>query len=408
MQDELTLFELNQFIRRVVALNAPESIWITAEISQANLNKGHYYIDLVQKAEGNDEIIAQSYAVLWSKTYARIASTKTSDLRHILKQGLKVKLRVRVDFHEKYGLKLVIDDIDENFTYGNLALQRAKTIKRLQSEQLIEKNKSIPLPWILKKIAVLSSKTAAGLKDFITHLEDNEYGYAFDIQLFPIAVQGVNTEKTFLAELAKVDWKKFDAVCVIRGGGSKLDLAAFDSYAICSAIAKCAIPVITGIGHEIDETIADMVSNRSLKTPTAVASFILNRNLEVESRVVQMKQDVELLARKQVQSHQVALAQYRSELLGLTRHRLDSAQQTLEHIQQRLTIYSQNKIQQANIKLEQLAQTLSFLSIENTLKRGFTITHNAEGKIITDAKSLVKGDIIETQFHKGKQKSKVQ
>jgi len=392
MQDELTLFELNQFIRRIVALNAPESIWITAEISQANLNKGHYYIDLVQKSESTEEIIAQSYAVLWSKTYARIAGTKTSDLRHILKQGLKVKLRVRVDFHEKYGLKLVIDDIDEHFTYGNLALQRAKTIKRLQSEQLIDKNKSIPLPWILKKIAVLSSKTAAGLKDFMTHLEDNEYGYAFDIQLFPIAVQGVNTEKTFLTELAKVDWKQFDAVCVIRGGGSKLDLAAFDSYAICSAIAKCAIPVITGIGHEIDETIADMVSNRSLKTPTAVASFIINRNLEVESR----------------QSHEVALAQFRSELLGISRHRLESAQQALEHMQQSLVIYSQNKIQQANIKLKQLAQTLSFLSIENTLKRGFTLTYNSKGKQVVDGQSLNKGDIIETHFHKGKQKSKIQ
>ena len=408
MQDELTLYQLNQFIRRFVALNVPESLWITAEISQANLNKGHYYIDLVQKAEGNDEIIAQSYAVLWSKTFARINETKTSDLRQILKQGLKVKLRVKVDFHEKYGLKLVIDDIDEHFTYGNLALQRAKIIQRLQAEKLIDKNKATALPWILKKIAVLSSKTAAGLKDFMTHLESNEYGYAFDIQLFPIAVQGVNTEKTFIEQLAKVDWTKYDVVCVIRGGGSKLDLAAFDSYEICASIAKCAIPVITGIGHEIDETIADMVSHRALKTPTAVASFILNRNLEVESRVVQMNQEVNLLARKQLQQHELTIARIKSELQSLTKHRIESSGQILDNMQQQINIYTINKIQGVRLQLEQLAQTLSLLSIENTLKRGFTMTYDEDGKLIVDSKTLKKGDIIETQFYKGKLKSKIQ
>ncbi len=408
MQDDLTLYELNQFIRRFVALNVPESLWITAEISQANLNKGHYYIDLVQKAEGNDEIIAQSYAVLWAKTFARINETKTSDLRQILKQGLKVKLRVRVDFHEKYGLKLVVDDVDENFTYGNLALQRAKIIQRLQKEQLVDKNKSIPLPWILKKIAVLSSSTAAGLKDFMTHLEHNEYGYTFDIQLFQIAVQGVNTEMTFLDQLAKVDWTKYDVVCVIRGGGSKLDLAAFDSYAISAAIAKCALPVLTGIGHEIDETIADMVSHRSLKTPTAVASFILNRNLEVESRIVQMNQEVHLLARKQVQNHSLTMERIQSELISLTKHNLESAKQLLLNTKEQIDIYTKNKLQQASMQLEQLAQTVSLLSIENTLKRGFTITYTDKGKVVTDAKSLRKGDIVETQFYTGKQKSKIQ
>lgn len=408
MQDDLTLYELNQFIRRFVALNVPESLWITAEISQANLNKGHYYIDLVQKAEGNDEIIAQSYAVLWAKTFARINETKTCDLRQILKQGLKVKLRVRVDFHEKYGLKLVVDDVDENFTYGNLALQRAKIIQRLQKEQLVDKNKSIPLPWILKKIAVLSSSTAAGLKDFMTHLEHNEYGYTFDIQLFQIAVQGVNTEKTFLDQLAKVDWTKYDVVCVIRGGGSKLDLAAFDSYAISAAIAKCALPVLTGIGHEIDETIADMVSHRSLKTPTAVASFILNRNLEVESRIVQMNQEVHLLARKQVQNHSLTMERIQSELISLTKHNLESAKQLLLNTKEQIDIYTKNKLQQASMQLEQLAQTVSLLSIENTLKRGFTITYTDKGKVVTDAKSLRKGDIVETQFYTGKQKSKIQ
>ena len=351
MQNEITLYQLNQFIRRFVALNAPESMWVTAEISQVNVSKGHYYIDLVEKAEDGDEVIAQSYAVLWARTFTRINASKTSDLRSILKQGLKVKLRIKIDFHEKYGLKLVIDDIDENFTYGNLAIQRAKIIKRLQAEQLLEKNKVVPLPLLFKNIAVLSSETAAGLKDFYTHLNQNEYGYTFHTQLFPIAVQGIHTEETFLTQLAKVDWTKFDIICVIRGGGSKLDLAAFDSYAISVAIAKCAIPVLTGIGHEIDETIADMVSNTSLKTPTAVASFIINRNLEFESNIVQMNQEINLLARKQVQRSTILLTSIKSEVKALSQHKIAVANQTLHYIQQQLQTYTQNKLKGASALL---------------------------------------------------------
>ena len=218
----------------------------------------------------------------------------------------------------------------------------------------------------------------------------------------------MNTEKTFIEQLAKVDWTKYDVVCVIRGGGSKLDLAAFDSYEICASIAKCAIPVITGIGHEIDETIADMVSHRALKTPTAVASFILNRNLEVESRVVQMNQEVNLLARKQLQQHELTIARIKSELQSLTKHRIESAGQILDNMQQQINIYTINKIQGVRLQLEQLAQTLSLLSIENTLKRGFTMTYDEDGKLIVDSKTLKKGDIIETQFYKGKLKSKIQ
>ena len=408
MREELTLFELNEFIRRFVALNVPDAIWITAEISQANLNRGHYYIDLVQKSEQTQEIIAKSYAVLWAKTLGTIAATKSSNITHILKEGLKVKLRVRVDFHEKYGLKLVIDDIDENYTYGNLALERAKIIKRLQAEQLMDKNSQLALPKMIKRIAVLSSKTAAGLKDFVTHLRSNEYGYTFHLELFEIAVQGANVEPNFLDQLSKIDWTSFDLISVIRGGGSKLDLAAFDSYAICKAIANCPTPILTGIGHEIDETIADMVSHSSLKTPTALASFIIDRNLVFENGLLLLNQEIEDITTRKIHQEKMSLQKSASEIEMHTKQTLTSAHQKLSDIEEGITYLSKNKLKMAGLQIQQWVQTVHFLSIENTLQRGFTVTRNTEGEAVYESRHLKKGDIITTQFHKGEHKSKIQ
>jgi len=408
MKEEYTLYELNQFIRRFVSLNVPESIWITAEISQANLNKGNYYIDLVQKSHSSEEIVAQSYAVLWSKTLSRIAAGKSSDLKQILKQGLKVRLRIRVDFHEKYGLKLVIEDIDENFTYGNLALQRAKIIKQLQDNQFMAKNSTTQLPLMIKKVAVLSSKTAAGFKDFVMHLQGNEYGYTYHVQLFPIRVQGVNVESEFISQINKVDWTKYDLIAVIRGGGSKLDLAGFDSYAICEAIANCPIPVLTGIGHEIDETVADMVSHMSLKTPTAVANFIVNRNLELESNLIKMTQEIGQNAKSYLRNAHINLQRSTTELKSIAQFKLESANLFLISYDQQLQMVAKHKLSKAKDKLSQWDQTISFLSLENTLKRGFSLTYTEDGKIAVDTNQVNKGDVIKTKLSKGTIKSKVQ
>lgn len=407
MREELTLFELNEFIKRFVALNVPDAIWITAEISQANPSRGHYYIDLIQKSEGSNEVVAQSYAVLWANTLGKIAPTKTSNITQILKQGLKVKLRVRVTFHEKYGLKLVIEDIDENYTYGNLALERAKIIKRLQAEKLLEKNRLLSLPNMIKRIAVLSSATAAGFKDFTTHLNSNEYGYTFGLELFPMAMQGQNTERDFLQQINKIDWKAFDLIAVIRGGGSKIDLAAFDSYEICKAIANCPTPVLVGIGHEIDETIADMVSNTSLKTPTAVANFIIDRNLELESHLVQMNDQIGKLANQLIQRQKLFLQSTKSEIPLLAKQTISHASHRLAEVKSQVAYLASNKYKMAKLQLDHWQQTIHFLSIENTLGRGFTLTRDAKGRAIIDGDKLKKGEIITTQFHKGEQKSTI-
>ena len=408
MREELTLFELNEFIKRFVALNVPDAIWITAEISQANPSRGHYYIDLIQKSEGSQEIVAQSYAVLWANTLGKIAPTKTSNITQILKQGLKVKLRVSVTFHEKYGLKLVIEDIDENYTYGNLALERAKIIKRLQAEKLLEKNSLLSLPKMIKRIAVLSSATAAGFKDFTTHLHANEYGYTFGLELFPMAMQGRNTERDFLEQIRNIDWKDFDMITVIRGGGSKIDLAAFDSYEICKAIANCPTPVLVGIGHEIDETIADMVSHTSLKTPTAVANFIIDTNLELESRLVQMNQEIGSYATRLIQEEKIFLQRTKSEIPLLAKQTIENAKHWIDEAKSRVGYLAADKLKIAKMQLIHWQQTVHFLSIENTLSRGFTVTRDADGKAISNGNKLKNGDIITTQFQKGKQKSRIE
>lgn len=408
MREELTLFELNEFIRRFVALNVPDALWITAEISQANVSRGHRYIDLIQKSEETQQIIAQSYAVLWSQSLDKIASSKSSNITQILKEGLKVKLRVRVDFHEKYGLKLIIEDIDENYTYGNLALERAKIIKRLQAEQLMDKNSQLRLPKLIKRIAVLSSRTAAGFKDFVTHLNANEYGYTFGIELFPIAVQGINVERDFLAQIKNIDWTSFDLLAIIRGGGSKIDLAAFDSYAICKAIAEFPMPVLTGIGHEIDETIADMLSHTSLKTPTAVAAYIIDRNIEFESNVVLLNQKIGELAVRIIQKEKLAIQNLSAGLNIHVRQSISHADHHLAEVGEKIHFLSKAKIKATHMQLQHWEQTIQFLSIENTLRRGFTITRDSTGKVIEQARSLKKGDIISTQFKTGEHKSKIQ
>ena len=265
--NQLSLFELNEYVRQVIALNFAEAIWVSAELAQVNVSKGHYWIDIIEKSELTGEIIAQSSAVLWQREYRRIKAKMPLQIEGILQQGRQVLLKVSVEFSERYGYKLIVQDIDPAFTLGKLELERQATINTLVKANLIQKNKQLPRPPVLQRIAVISSENAAGYHDFCAQIDNNPYGYAFDYQLFKAAMQGVQTEYEVLAQLARIQEKKdkFEAVIIIRGGGAKLDLAAFDSLEIAKAVANFPLPVFAGIGHEIDETVLDLVAHLSLK-----------------------------------------------------------------------------------------------------------------------------------------------
>lgn len=279
-----SLFQLCQSIANVLKkATGSRRFWVSCEIVRVNERRGHRYIELVDM-DGENEM-ARISAVLWATTWKNLLAQHGSDLNSILESGKKVLLECSVDFHEVYGLKLQIYNIDPLYTIGDLESKKRATLEKIQKEKLLKKNSNLHLPPVIKHIAIISSEQAAGYEDFVNHITLNTYGYGFTLMLFEAAVQGVNAEQEICSAIARAQDHDVDAIVLIRGGGSRLDLEIFNSYSIAVAIAECRIPVISGIGHESDETVADLVAHTRQKTPTAVAHFIIEINMNYESRM---------------------------------------------------------------------------------------------------------------------------
>lgn len=279
MQQAISLLALNQLIKDTLDLQLEPAYWVIAEIAELNqARQGHAYLDLVEK-QGN-QIVAKIRANIWAYTFRGIAAKFKTITGQDLKTGMKVLAQVNVTFHEIYGISLNVKDIDPNFTLGERARIRQEIIDKLTAEGMMELNKRLALPEVPQKIAVISSATAAGYGDFINQIENNRFGYRMHHKLYQATLQGVDAPATMIKALDDVIkdnfTKAFDAVVLIRGGGSQLDLDCFDDYQLAVRIASCPIPVITGIGHERDETIADLVAHTKMKTPTATAEFLLS------------------------------------------------------------------------------------------------------------------------------------
>ncbi len=283
------LSDLMALVQGVLLSSFDQTYWVTAEI--ANISKasgrGHLYFELVEKDQ--DMLVAKTRATLWGGMKSRqILDHFESVSRQQLKVGMKILIQVRVTFHQVYGFNLQILDIDATYSLGEMERQKQATIQRLEEEGLLDFNKQFVLPSVLQKIAVISSEEAAGFQDFQHQLENNEWGYAFDIRLFPALMQGEQSPQSIIKALAAIHEcpETFDAICVLRGGGSNIDLACFNDYTLCAALAESALPVLSGIGHERDTSIVDMVAHTRLKTPTAVAEFILSHNLSFETKIL--------------------------------------------------------------------------------------------------------------------------
>lgn len=380
---QYTLLQLNEFIRQVLLLNLPNAFWIKAEVTQANESRGHYYLDLIQKAEDSDTIVAQSQAILWQKDYRRLRRKIGKPLDYLLKEGVEVLLHAKVDFHERYGFKLLIQNIDPAYTLGQLELKRQETIQKLEKLYLLNKNKAKKLPLVLQRIAVISSENAAGLQDYQAQITNNPYAYHFKNVLFPAAVQGVFVERDILRQLIKISQQQnqFDAVIIIRGGGAKLDLAAFDSFVLCKTVAQFPLPVLTGIGHDIDETVLDMVAHTALKTPTAVADFIINRALHFESEIQEKGFKIKQLAQQLIQQQQLQLQQHQQFIQYQTQLQVQSAHQLLNYIEQEIPKLIQQTFKRETQNLERLEKMVTLLSPEMALQRGFSITMQ-NGRVI--------------------------
>jgi exodeoxyribonuclease VII large subunit len=396
-----SLHELNEFLRRVVALNFNESIWVTAEIGQINESRSHRFLSLLEK-EGED-VIAELSAVIWATDFRRIKRLLGANTEGVLSDGSEVRLRGRLDFHERYGLKFVIEDVDPTFTLGKMELERQELIASLEAEGLLRLNAQHPLPLVLQRLAVISSETAAGWEDFRSHIEENDYAYQFDISFFAAAMQGIFVEKEVMRQLTAIEKRKadFDAVVIIRGGGAKLDLAAFDSAALCRAIADFPLPVLTGIGHEIDSTVADLVAHTSLKTPTAVADFLLSHNVLFESRIFELGNTLRFYAQNRLNTEGAYLTRAESVLTFPTQFLLKNEHQKLDELSRMLVVAPTQILKYEEMKIDNALKIMDLMSVESTLKRGFSITRRADGSILTHTEGVEKGTLLETELMDG-------
>jgi len=373
-----SLYELNEYIRRVISLNFSEPVWVQCEIFQVNVSRGHYYIQLVQKDGEEDQVMARADAVLWQRQYRTLKRELGPVLDDVLREGLEVLLLVRVNYDERYGLQYHIEQIDPAFSLGKLEAIRQETIRQLQAEGLMEKNASLRLPAVIQRIAVLSSPEAAGLKDFLDQLQGNPFGYRFSVGLFSAAVQGQNVGPEMIGRLREIEAisHRFDCVALLRGGGSRLDLAAFDQAALCRKVAQCPLPVFTGIGHETDETVTDLVAHTSLKTPTAVAEYIIAHNARFEGEILQTGGRI----------GQTALLQIRDQKLPL--------------IAQQLQSQVRFRFQQESQQLDLLASQCSLLDPQRALERGYAYI-TREGKAISSVRDLHPGDEVGIHLRDG-------
>ena len=449
----VTLLDLNRRIREVVEQNFSDTFWVVAEISEMKVNaRGHCYLELIEKAPDSDQPSARARAMIWAYTFRILRPYFETTTGRPLSAGIKVLVEAEVTFHEVYGLSLNIRDIDPAYTLGEMAVKRKEIIERLRREGILEMNKQLPFPLVPQRIAIISSETAAGYQDFVHQLLTHPARYHFELELFPAMMQGKEAGDTIVAALERIyaREKAFDVVAIIRGGGSQADLSSFDNYRLAQHIAQFPLPVLTGIGHEKDETVADLVAFAGLKTPTAVAEFILDRISSFEEKLLSLAAGISLRSKETLTAHRQRLQKegwhlketvrslltgqqrkmdgilretvYQTKtLLAQERHRLHqrtlaTRRETtllLAQRRQELTTFRLSLLNESNRtitryrhQLELFKQSLVHLDPGNILKRGYSITR-LQGKAIRKSDQIKAGDILVTQLYQGRVTSKV-
>ena len=437
MRKSLTLYELNALVRDTLALQMPDEYWVEAELSEAREVRGHCYMELIQKDDRSNTPVAKASAKCWASTWQLVKPHFMRVTGQQVHAGMKVLLKVYAQFHESYGFSWIVTDIDPTYTLGDMARKRLEIIRQLKEEGVFELQKELRLPMFCQRIAVISSANAAGYGDFVNQLESNEYGFRFHTQLFPAIMQGEGVEQSVIAALNKIFERlekedsslftlhsslNFDCVVIIRGGGATSDLSGFDTLALAEHVANFPIPIITGIGHERDESVLDMVSHTRVKTPTAAAAFLISHLKGVLDAIEDAEQSIVLKVRQQMEMEKIRLLHLSQQIPSLytmvksrQETRLDRLQSSLQlsvsrrlqDERHRLDILSHNlppiaerKLLQEHHRLDLLREKLEALNPELLLRRGYSITLNA-GKIVKDASLLHPGDLIETRLQKG-------
>ena len=389
------LNELTDFIRRVFALNLPRAVWVAAEIGQVSVSRDNVWLTLVQKSPDESSILAQLDGVIWKRQLTKLQRTHgVKLLKDLLQNGMSVRLKVVTSFHQRYGLRLVVEDLDPGHTLGSLEQRRRRTLDRLSTEGLLGKNGGLPLSPTPLRLAVISSTAAAGLADFRDQLADNGLGYRFTMKLFTAAMQGVRTGSEVQSCLNRIKgWPgQFDAVVVVRGGGGRTDLAAFDDEDLARYVADYPLPVITGIGHETDYAVIDRVAHTALKTPTAAAVFLINRVSQAEARLLRTARSIHLTAKAGLSYAAPALSRLRQTIRYTAIGAVDREQLRLDNQRRQLLHLPQQRLREAAIQLDAMELLLASLRPEQTLTRGYALVSQG-GRLITDPGELRAGEV---------------
>lgn len=400
--DFFRLSEIMEHIQRVISLNFPDAFWLKAEVAQANTSRGHMYIHFVEKDIHTEVIKAQVQAAIWSSRVKEIHKRVGDIFQQIFQPGSEVLVKVRLDYHAVHGLKFIIEDVDTTFSLGVFEKKRQEILARLSQENRLELNRKNVLPLVIQRVAIISSPTAAGYEDFIDQIEENDYGYSYTQRLFPAAMQGSMTELEVCQQLEAIKKQKrhWDVVVIIRGGGSKFDLAWFDNYAICKVISEMPIPVITGIGHEIDESLCDLVAHTSMKTPTAVAEFLVQHNMRFESSIIQISQEIEYAVRNLLHQSQTQLIHLHHQLKIALREQIYQHQQKVHQYFVMIPVWLRMFLKAQSEQLEFIQSKIVLLDPKWVLKRGYSILTKNK-KVITSVQQLNVDDPVIIQMIDG-------
>jgi exodeoxyribonuclease VII large subunit len=452
-KNAISLFELNQQLKVAIQESFPKGIWIRAEIAELRENRnGHCYLDLVEKDDASDQVIARMKAMIWSYTYRMLKPYFETSTGRPLTQGIKVLVQGVPEFQEVFGLSLIIRDIDPTYTLGDLEQRRREVISRLENEGVLSMNKELALPTVPQKIAIISSPTAAGYGDFIDQLNNNHHQIKFYYKLFSAIMQGDQAPESITNAFDKIYEQQhlFDVVVIIRGGGASLDLLCFDDYWLAYNITQFPLPVLTGIGHERDMSVADIVAHTNLKTPTAVAEFLIsgaNRILELTGEYTYQ---LEQIISRKLSKHNQKLERLSYTFAPLIYKHLQSKKHLLNRLTEKLPLhtnsfverqkaelgnyalqlshlpentirYEENRLKtfygllriKALTKIKTQKQKISFLETNNRLNdpqqillRGYSLTYK-NGVVIKNADQIMQGDFIETRFKEGRSLSEV-
>lgn len=405
----LSLYELNNLVRGIIADTFSQRFWIRAEMSDVRCNQnGHCYLEFIEKDSNNKTIIAKARGSIWSNVFRMLKAYFESETGQAFASGLKVLVQVSVEFHELYGYSLNVHDIDPSYTLGDQAKNRTLIIKQLEEEGVLDLNKELPLAKIANRIAVISSPTAAGYEDFCNQLTNNKDGFIFYNKLFPAIMQGDRTEQSIIAALDRIyeNIDKFDAVVIIRGGGATSDLSSFDSYLLAANCAQFPLPIITGIGHQRDDTVLDIVAHTRAKTPTAVAEFLIKHIYESASELIDIQDIIIFETNKKLIEEATILNTLVTKYSYIIKDRTKDQLNKLDIISEKIKNAAIRVLQDQKHILESKEQYIEHNSPENILKKGYTLTLSGK-KIIKSKAGVKKGDNIVTRFADGEVESLV-